>query len=689
MRKMSRTQVRTFERFLIAYIAIQGMLLITACIQQVWIRYLPFAGAQLTLGVIGTFAVLRWIGADSAARLVLWSISLLSIGQLIQVILQQGEAYDSYVKNFWLFLFVALILSAMVGVFYKYLYLLMGDLRGTWLLIGLSAACIGILALFGSEENGAKLWIRVGGISIQLTEILKLLFIFAACSIICIRGKLSLIRQIGLIVFIGVTAAGVAVGLNEFGTGLVLGLTGLFLLYLFSRKSAGKWIVFVVMGFLLLAGLCVMGGFQIYRQLPMEVSNEVFGKQFSATANREVLIQVLRENGDHIKEDARGDEDGKNAAPSVVQMDMDNFLQFLEEELTDQDVDMSYPDGLYSGAEFPEEAQRQQRYIVAITTLAGSDLFRELFNNYFISSDIYANRMLAAFRENYQDVSGPETVLRKCQEGILILYVKGMDKVKDKFTGFLRPEEEALGSAYQINNGIESMATGGLLGNGPEVVMNRDVFASNSDMVFAMIVSELGGIFGIAVIVLNMLILKEALEISMLTSSWYQKGICIAVGSSWFLQAVIIIAGNCRWIPLTGITLPLVSDGGSSLVVSIVSIVLLIAIAARPVPEYWYGRSGISRGSGRKKSKRFSGFVKAAVRSLHGKQRNDEKEPEDLTYESYGFTEKQPEDSECSPEEGNNSDSVPDDDGTKEQKTEEKADNSQAAEEWEGFSEED
>ncbi len=688
MRKMSRTQVRTFERFLIACIAIQGMLLIMACIQQVWIRYLPFAGVQLALGVIGIFAVLRWTGADCAARLVLWSVSLLSVGQLIQVILQQGEAYDDYAENFWRFLFVAFVLSVIVRGCYEYLYLLMGDLRGTWLLIGLSAACIGILLLFGTEENGAKLWLRAGGMSVQLTEILKLLFIFAACSIICIRGKLSLIRQIGLIVFIGVMAAGVAVGLNEFGTGLVLGLTGLFLLYLFSRKSAGKWIAFAVLGVLLLAGLCVVGGFQIYRHFPMEVSNEIFGEQFSATANREVLIQVLRENWEDIKEDARGDEDGKNAAPSVVQMDMENFLQFLEEDLTDQDVDLSYPDGLYSETESPEEAQRQQRYIAAITTLAGSDLFRELFNNYFISSDIYANRMLAAFRENYQKVSGPEKVLRKCQEGVLLLYVKGMDKIKDKFTGFLRPEEEALGSAYQINNGIESMATGGLFGNGPEVVMNRDVFASDSDMVFAMIVSELGGVFGIAVIILNMLILKEALEISMLTSSWYQKGVCIAVGSSWFLQAVIIIAGNCRWIPLTGITLPLVSAGGSSLVVSVVSIVLLIVIAARPVPEYWYGRSGISRGSGRKKSKRFSGFAKAAVRSLHGKQRNDEKEPEDLTYGSYGCSEKQSADPYCGPEEGNRPDSAPDD-KTEEQETEEMADDRQTAEEWEGFSEED
>ena len=688
MRKMSRTQVRTFERFLIACIAIQGMLLIMACIQQVWIRYLPFAGVQLALGVIGIFAVLRWTGADCAARLVLWSVSLLSVGQLIQVILQQGEAYDDYAENFWRFLFVALVLSVIVRGCYEYLYLLMGDLRGTWLLIGLSAACIGILLLFGTEENGAKLWLRAGGMSVQLTEILKLLFIFAACSIICIRGKLSLIRQIGLIVFIGVMAAGVAVGLNEFGTGLVLGLTGLFLLYLFSRKSAGKWIAFAVLGVLLLAGLCVVGGFQIYRHFPMEVSNEIFGEQFSATANREVLIQVLRENWEDIKEDARGDEDGKNAAPSVVQMDMENFLQFLEEDLTDQDVDLSYPDGLYSETESPEEAQRQQRYIAAITTLAGSDLFRELFNNYFISSDIYANRMLAAFRENYQKVSGPEKVLRKCQEGVLLLYVKGMDKIKDKFTGFLRPEEEALGSAYQINNGIESMATGGLFGNGPEVVMNRDVFASDSDMVFAMIVSELGGVFGIAVIILNMLILKEALEISMLTSSWYQKGVCIAVGSSWFLQAVIIIAGNCRWIPLTGITLPLVSAGGSSLVVSVVSIVLLIVIAARPVPEYWYGHSGISRDPGRKRSKRFSGFAEAAAGLFHGKQRDDQEEPEDLTYGSYGCSEKQSADPYRSPEEGNRPDNAPDD-KTEEQEKEEMADDRQTTEEWEGFSEED
>lgn len=226
------------------------------------------------------------------------------------------------------------------------------------------------------------------------------------------------------------------------------------------------------------------------------------------------------------------------------------------------------------------------------------------------------------------------------------------------------------------------METGGYFGNGPEVVLDRQVFASDSDLVFAMIVSELGGVFGIAVIVLNMLILREALEISMLTASWYQKGISIAVGSMWFLQAMIIIAGNCRWMPLTGITLPLVATGGSSLAISIVSIVLLVLIAARPVPEYWYGKSGLAERTVRTKQKTFESISDPVQED----DRHDIRDTGENKDNSETFGEEHTEfDSEAYSRRNKSGTCEEGDEKTPEEKTEERVE----TEEWEGFCEDD
>lgn len=687
MRKMSRKQSLVLLGFLLAFVIIQFALFMDAVMQKVIDQYKIFILFQMILGIGGMCGVWKYTGQKAAVRLVLWAVTLLSIGQLIQSILQRGEAYESYTADFLLFLTAAALLSVLLCFCYRFLYRIMTDPRGMWLLILLSIACIGVLVLFGAEQNGAKLWINLG-VMIQLTEPLKIIFIFAACSIICITGRLSLFRQIGLLVFSGGTAVCVAGILNEFGTGLLLGLTGIFLLYLFSSESAKIPIAIGFAGTGLLLAFFLMYGYWVYRQVPLEVSNEIFGEQFSAAADRKTLANLLREHGNEIQEEARGGENGENMAPLVVQMDMDGFVQFLEEELTDEEVSNADSGNMYSEEEFPEAAQRQQKYMNQIAVLAGSETFRDLYNDYFISADIYADNVLKAYREYCSQLSGVEAALKKGEGIALKIYIRGMDKLKDKFSGFFHPDEEALSNAYQINKGMESMETGGFFGNGPEVVLDRQVFASDSDLVFAMIVSELGGVFGIAVIVLNMLILREALEISMLTASWYQKGISIAVGSMWFLQAMIIIAGNCRWMPLTGITLPLVATGGSSLAISIVSIVLLVLIAARPVPEYWYGKSGSAERTSGKKRKWFGGF--SDPYGSYGSVKADDSDEVPDTGENKDTFQ-------TSGEENTQYDSGADSSTDKfggyeeedEKKPDEKAKAGQETEEWEGFCEDD
>ncbi len=133
----------------------------------------------------------------------------------------------------------------------------------------------------------------------------------------------------------------------------------------------------------------------------------------------------------------------------------------------------------------------------------------------------------------------------------------------------------------QLGQGIFALAHGGIFGSG----LGTDIFAGTipyltSDMIFAAIADELGLIGAAAVVMAFVLLIAEAFRIARTGRSDFSKLAATGLTTILGFQAFFIMAGVVRILPLTGITLPFVAYGGSSLVVNYMLIAVLMRISA-------------------------------------------------------------------------------------------------------------
>jgi cell division protein FtsW (lipid II flippase) len=141
--------------------------------------------------------------------------------------------------------------------------------------------------------------------------------------------------------------------------------------------------------------------------------------------------------------------------------------------------------------------------------------------------------------------------------------------------------------SFQIVESMFGMGWGGLLGRGFGNGMPQRIPYAESDFIIGAIGEELGLTGVIAVIVLYGLIVERALRASLICRDGFGKLMAVGLGSVIALQVFVVIGGVTRLIPITGLTTPFLSYGGSSLVANWVIIALLLRIsdhARRPVP---------------------------------------------------------------------------------------------------------
>jgi cell division protein FtsW (lipid II flippase) len=153
---------------------------------------------------------------------------------------------------------------------------------------------------------------------------------------------------------------------------------------------------------------------------------------------------------------------------------------------------------------------------------------------------------------------------------------------------WLDPWSDPLGQGYQVVQGLLAFARGGLVGTGlgaglPTVDGHLPIPAVHTDFPFALIGEELGLIGVMAVLGVYLVIIERGLRIAAAAADEFRAllaaGLALVVG----VQAFIIAAGNLKLIPLTGITLPFISYGGSSLLANALVVGLLLAISDRGV----------------------------------------------------------------------------------------------------------
>lgn len=146
--------------------------------------------------------------------------------------------------------------------------------------------------------------------------------------------------------------------------------------------------------------------------------------------------------------------------------------------------------------------------------------------------------------------------------------------VKQRVVAWRDPFSVYQTSGYQIVQGLFAIGTGGWFGMGlcqgsPEMIP----FVKH-DYMFAAICEELGGLFAICMILICMSMFLLVVNISLKIKKRFYKLISLGLGVEYGFQVFLAIGGVTKFIPMTGITLPLVSYGGSS----VLSTIVLIAI---------------------------------------------------------------------------------------------------------------
>ena len=160
--------------------------------------------------------------------------------------------------------------------------------------------------------------------------------------------------------------------------------------------------------------------------------------------------------------------------------------------------------------------------------------------------------------------------------------------VQDRVDIWLDPYQTANGTGYQILQSIFAQADGGLFGKGFAQGLitipgtNAALLpAAQTDTIYALIVNELGLFGGCGVILIYLLIAARGFKIALMADDGFSKLLAAGLTSVFAIQAFVIIGGVTRVIPLTGVTLPFVSYGGSSIVANFVLLALLLLISDR------------------------------------------------------------------------------------------------------------
>jgi cell division protein FtsW (lipid II flippase) len=162
--------------------------------------------------------------------------------------------------------------------------------------------------------------------------------------------------------------------------------------------------------------------------------------------------------------------------------------------------------------------------------------------------------------------------------------------VGDRIDIWLDPYQAPQDEGYQVLQSIFAQADGGLFGQGfgqsllfipgtnPPVALLPE---AQNDTIYALIVNELGLFGASAVCLIYLLIAARGFKTAMLADDGFSKLLATGLTAVFAIQAFVIIGGVTRVIPLTGVTLPFISSGGSSVVANFVLLALLLLVSDR------------------------------------------------------------------------------------------------------------
>jgi cell division protein FtsW (lipid II flippase) len=171
-------------------------------------------------------------------------------------------------------------------------------------------------------------------------------------------------------------------------------------------------------------------------------------------------------------------------------------------------------------------------------------------------------------------------------------YVAGhVAHVHDRVLAWQHPFDQTLyakpGGSFQLAQSLFAQSDGGVLGTGFDQSLLRQASGTvilpvpQSDMIYAVIVNETGLVGAAGLILAYLLFVARGMKIAILARDSFSKLLAVGLSFVVAMQVFVIVGGVTRVIPLTGVTLPFVAYGGSSVVMNFVLLALLLVISDR------------------------------------------------------------------------------------------------------------
>lgn len=153
--------------------------------------------------------------------------------------------------------------------------------------------------------------------------------------------------------------------------------------------------------------------------------------------------------------------------------------------------------------------------------------------------------------------------------------------IKFRVLAWVNPWKYVAGKSYQITQSLFAVATGGLIGTGLFLGNPKFIPAVHTDFIFSALCEETGILGGILLLALYALISAIGMEISSKCSNTIYAAAALGLTSLTAIQTLIIVCGVLNIIPITGVTLPFISYGGSSLLSQFINLGMLYYINSR------------------------------------------------------------------------------------------------------------
>ena len=172
--------------------------------------------------------------------------------------------------------------------------------------------------------------------------------------------------------------------------------------------------------------------------------------------------------------------------------------------------------------------------------------------------------------------------------------------IQNRVDAWLHPFDtdlyDRVGGSYQLAQSLFAQADGGVFGEGfgqallsvtgPEGDQVPLLPAAQTDLIYAVITNELGLLGAGAVICVYLLVVERGFKIATLARDSFSKLLATGLTAVFALQVFVIVGGVTKVIPLTGVTLPFISYGGSSILANFVLLALLLLVSDRARREY-------------------------------------------------------------------------------------------------------